>query len=176
MLRHTSSIMKTKEMLAYVGQKVWLVSNCTKHMSTPCNVAWHGVQTNATCCAQQCRAMLCQHVAFVCTGFKKARPLTWINELCSPSWARGTTPPCEHKRTTGLFLFVVRLVGLLVHSTARHSVSPSLLGLVTLRAPWIALRSPPARGPHSTRITWVSALSSIPTETFRSFKAPRPCK
>ena len=31
-------------------------------MPTSCNIAQHGVQTNATCCAQ--------HVAFLCTGLK----------------------------------------------------------------------------------------------------------
>ena len=34
-----SSVTRTKEMLAYVGQKVWLVSNWTQHMSTSCNIA-----------------------------------------------------------------------------------------------------------------------------------------
>ena len=74
MLWHASSITKTKEMLADVGQKVWLVSNFTQHVPTSCNIAQHGVQTNATCCAQQCWAMLCQHVAFICTGLK----LLWM--------------------------------------------------------------------------------------------------
>ena len=57
-----SSVTRTKKMLAYVGQKVWVVSNWTQHMPTSCNIGQHGVQTNATCCAQ--------HVAIVWTGIK----------------------------------------------------------------------------------------------------------
>ena len=54
-----SSVTRTKEMLAYVGQHVWLVSNWTQHMPTSCNIGQHGVQTNATCCAQHVGATCC---------------------------------------------------------------------------------------------------------------------
>ena len=50
---------RTKEMLAYVGQKVWLVSNWTQHMPTSCNIVQHGVQMNATCCAQHVGTTCC---------------------------------------------------------------------------------------------------------------------
>ena len=52
---------KTKEMLAYVGQKKfdWFQSNWTQHMPTSCNIAQHGVQTNATCCAQHVGTTCC---------------------------------------------------------------------------------------------------------------------
>ena len=46
-------------MLAYVGQNVSLVSNWTQHMPTSCNIAQHGVQTNATCCAQHVGTTCC---------------------------------------------------------------------------------------------------------------------
>ena len=54
-----SSVTRTKEMLAYVGQKVWLVSNWTQHMPTSCNIAQHGEQTNATCCAHHVGTTCC---------------------------------------------------------------------------------------------------------------------
>ena len=54
-----SSVTRTKEMLAYIGQKVWLVSNWMQHMLTSYNIAQHGVQTNATCCAQHVGATCC---------------------------------------------------------------------------------------------------------------------
>ena len=66
---------RTKEMLAYVGQKVWLVSNWTPDWTHLC-------QHNATYSPTWCRnehnlhvvlKMLAQHVAFVCTG---------LNEIC----------------------------------------------------------------------------------------------
>ena len=36
-----------------------LVSNWTQHMPTSCNIGQHGVQTNATCCAQHVGTTCC---------------------------------------------------------------------------------------------------------------------
>ena len=74
MQRSGSSVVnrRTKETLAYVGQKVWLVSNWMQHMPLSGNIAQHGVQMNATCCAQHVGTTFCIHLH---------RPLRWFKTV-----------------------------------------------------------------------------------------------
>ena len=59
---------ETIEMLALVGSEVWPVSNFIQQLPTSRNNTQHGVQTLATCWAQQCCVLLVNNVANVCTG------------------------------------------------------------------------------------------------------------
>ena len=61
---------ETIEMLALVGSEVWPVSNFIQQLPTSRNNTQHGVQTVATCWAQQCCVLLANNVASVCTGLK----------------------------------------------------------------------------------------------------------
>ena len=69
---------ETIEMLALVGSEVWPVSNFIQQLPTSRNNTQHGVQTLATCWAQQCCVLLANNVASVCTGLNLRRtPKFW---------------------------------------------------------------------------------------------------
>ena len=88
----------TKEMLGFVGWKVWLVSNFAQQHAKTSNNMQQGVQTDATCNIQQCWELLANNVASVCTGlndlnndlfkFKyldtRRSPSSWICNFSTP--------------------------------------------------------------------------------------------
>ena len=89
-------VTRTKEMLAYVGKEVRLVSNRTQHMPTSCNIAQHGVQTNATCCANMLRSFA-QALNFSRPGFINFPPLVPVinndSSLLALADGLARTPP-----------------------------------------------------------------------------------
>ena len=69
--RATLRWLGTKEMLGVVGRKVWPVSNFAHQHATTSNNMQQGVETDATYNIQQCRELLANNVASVCTGLKR---------------------------------------------------------------------------------------------------------
>ena len=62
---------ETIEMLALVGSEVWPVSNFIQHLPTSRNNTQHGVQTLATCWAQQCCERLHGPLKNNCTALER---------------------------------------------------------------------------------------------------------
>ena len=89
----------TKEMLGFVGRKVWLVSNFAQQHAITSNNMQQGAQTDATCEIQQCWKLLANNVASVCTGLNDLNndlfKFKYLDIRRSPSsWLCGlSTPP-----------------------------------------------------------------------------------
>ena len=77
----------TKEMLGFVGWKVWPVSNFARQHATTSNNMQQGVQTDVTCNIHQYWELSANNVASVCTGLKSplissTLPQSFLLKLC----------------------------------------------------------------------------------------------